>query len=73
VLAADSKSTVIDRPWVILVVLLHVGFLGIPLYWKANYSRNVRLAICVASVVYTVVAVAIIVWGVVQIAQLFRI
>ena len=39
---------VMDRPWVIVVLLLHVGFLGIPIYWKTKYPLSTRLWICVA-------------------------
>ncbi|MEM1070429.1 MAG: hypothetical protein AAGG48_06655 [Planctomycetota bacterium] len=52
---------VMDRPWVIVVLLLHVGFLGIPIYWKTKYSVGTRVWICVASIVYTVAAVAFII------------
>ena len=41
--------------------MLHVGFLGIPVYWKTNYSLGVRLAMVIVSIVYTVSAVAFIV------------
>ncbi|MDG2223162.1 MAG: hypothetical protein P8L85_17405 [Rubripirellula sp.] len=51
---------VMDRPWVITLLLLHVGFLGIPIYWKTNYSVGTRVWISVASIVYTVAAVAFI-------------
>ena len=51
---------VMDRPWGIILLLLHVGFLGIPIYWKTNYSVGTKVWICVASIVYTVAAVAFI-------------
>jgi hypothetical protein len=51
---------VMDRPWAIILLLLHVGFLGIPIYWKTNYSVGTRVWISVASIVYTVAAVAFI-------------
>jgi predicted nucleic acid-binding Zn ribbon protein len=57
---ARSKQ-LLDRPWVIVVLLLHVGLLGIPLYWKTNYSLGVRLFLVVASIIYTVGAVTFIV------------
>ena len=61
---SDSKNSeslrVIDRPWFIVVLLLHVGFLGIPIFWRANYSVAIRLGICLASIAYTVFAVAVI-------------
>jgi hypothetical protein len=51
---------VMDRPWAIILLLLHVGFLGIPIYWKTNYSVATRLWIILASIVYTVGAVVFI-------------
>ena len=62
--ASDSKARLkqlLDRPWVLVVLILHVGFLGIPVYWKTNYSLGVRLFMVIASIVYTVGAVAFIV------------
>lgn len=56
----DSKQKLkqlFDNPWALLVLVLHVGFLGIPLYWKTKYSLPVRLLIIVASIVYTMAAV----------------
>ena len=50
----------ISRPWVIVVLVLHVGCFGIPIYWKTNHSVGVRLAIIAVSIVYTVAAVAFI-------------
>ena len=55
---ADSA---LNKPWVIVVLLLHVGLLGIPVYWKLNYSTATRLFIIVASILYTVFAVGVIV------------
>jgi hypothetical protein len=52
-----TDARVIDRPWILAVLLLHVGFLGIPIYWKTNYSVATRLLVCAASIVYTVSAV----------------
>ena len=66
-----SRRQLIDRPWLIVLVLLHVGLLGIPLYWKSSYTRTTRLLICLASVLYTAFAVAVIAWGLWQIARLF--
>lgn len=57
----DDPQSVLDRPWIIAVLLLHVGFLGIPLYWKTRYSVATRVMICLLSVVYTVFAVGVIV------------
>jgi hypothetical protein len=61
----DSKQELkrfFDNPWALLVLVLHVGFLGIPLYWKTRYSLPVRLLIILASIVYTLAAVWFIVW-----------
>lgn len=62
--ATASKAKLkqlLDRPWVIVVLILHVGLLGIPIYWKTNYSRGTRLMMVVVSIVYTVAAVTFIV------------
>ncbi|MBI2480700.1 MAG: hypothetical protein HYV60_19355 [Planctomycetia bacterium] len=62
--ATESKEglkQLLDRPWVIVVLILHVGFLGIPVYWKTNYSLGARLFMVVTSIVYTVSAVALLV------------
>ncbi len=61
-----------DRPWVIIVLLLHVGFLGIPIYWKTKYSVGVRLGIIVASIAYTLFAVVFIVLMLRWIARVFE-
>lgn len=53
----------IDRPWLIALAILHVGVLGIPLYWKTSYSLSTRLLLVGVSIVYTIVAVAGIAWG----------
>jgi len=57
------RTRLIDRPWLLIVVLLHVGLLGIPLYWKTKYSLSVRLGIIAASIAYTVFALTIIIFG----------
>jgi uncharacterized protein YbaR (Trm112 family) len=59
--SAEEQRRVLDRPWVIAVLLLHVGFLGIPMYWKTRYSVGTRLMICLLSVAYTLFAVGVIV------------
>ena len=51
----------LDRPWVIVVLMLHVGLLGIPVYWKTKYSLGARVFLVVTSIVYTVGVVVIIV------------
>jgi hypothetical protein len=67
----SRESRVLDRPWVIVLVLLHLGLLGIPLYWSTNYSVRTRLLICLASVAYTIFAVWVIVWAALQIMRVF--
>ena len=62
----------IDRPWLIVLAVLHVGALGIPLYWKTSYSLTTRLLLIGVSIVYTVLAVAGILWGSWQIWQMLQ-
>jgi hypothetical protein len=69
--AASKNDQLFDRPWFIIVLMLHVGLLGIPAYWATRYSRRTRVMLVVLSILYTVVAVAIIVWGIMQIVKLF--
>lgn len=60
----DSKERLkqlLNRPWFIVVLMLHVGLLGIPIYWMTKYSLGARLLMVLASIVYTVGAVAFIV------------
>ena len=66
------RSRMMDRPWLLVVVLLHVGVLGIPLYWKTKYSTSVRLAIIAVSIAYTLFAVTFIVLGCMFIIGKFR-
>ena len=49
-----------SRPWVIVLMVLHIGFFGIPFYWKTNYSVGVRVLIIAVSILYTVAAIAFI-------------
>ena len=49
-----------------------LGLLGIPLYWKTKYSLRVRVILIALSVIYTVIAVLIILWGVLQITEAIR-
>lgn len=66
-----DKTGFYDRPWVIIVLILHLGVLGIPAYWKTNYSVQARLVMVAASIVYTIFAVTVIYWGLMQIRALF--
>jgi len=73
-LQADPKTTrLIDRPWLILLVILHVGILGIPVYWRTRHSVPARLMLILLSGIYTVFAVWFIIWGVIQIARAVQI
>jgi hypothetical protein len=56
-----KKGRLIDKPWLIVIVMLHVGFLGIPMYWRTNYSVATRLWLVAASIAYTLLAVGTIV------------
>jgi hypothetical protein len=67
---AAPQDALLNRPWFLVVLLLHVGILGIPAYWATKYSVTTRLLIIAASIVYTLLAVAIIVWAVQQILAL---
>ncbi len=58
----EKLKRLLNQPWALVVLILHVGFLGIPLYWKTKYSVGIRLMMIVVSIVYTVGAVALIVW-----------
>lgn len=64
---AIEPDRIIDRPWLIVLAVLHVGVLGIPLYLSTKYSLTTRLLICLVSMAYTVFAVAAIVWGIMHI------
>jgi hypothetical protein len=68
-----SAERILDRPWILVVLLLHVGLLGIPIYWRTKYSVPTRLAIILASIVYTVVALAIIYWAAMKILQFIQV
>lgn len=62
--SSDAKAQLkrlLDRPWFLVVLILHVGLLGIPVYWRTKYSVGTRLLMIVISIVYTVAAVAFIV------------
>jgi hypothetical protein len=72
VAAISNEPPLTDRPWFIVLVLLHVGLLGIPYYLKTGYSLRARWMMCFASVAYTVFAVAVIIWGCLQILKLFE-
>jgi hypothetical protein len=69
---ADAQRRLMDRPWFIIVLLLHVGVLGIPAFWKTNYSVPTRLLIILASILYTLFAVVVIIWSLKQIAAVFQ-
>ena len=58
---------------IIILVILHVGILGIPVYWKTKYAAPIRLLLILVSGIYTVIAVWLIVWGVMQIGRFIQI
>lgn len=66
---AEKRRRLIDNPWVLWVAVLHLGLLGIPLYWKTRYSVSTRLAIIGGSIAYTLFAVVAIYWGVMKIIE----
>ena len=68
----SENQSITDRPWFIVIVLLHVGLLGIPYYLKTGYSLRARLMMCIASIAYTVFAIAVIAWGLMQILRAFQ-
>lgn len=70
---ASHDTRFIDRPWVLVVLFLHVGLLGIPVYWATRYSWQTRLAMVFGSILYTVVAVAGIVWGCLQVWKFIQV
>jgi len=67
----QKLKELVEKPWVLVILVLHVGLLGLPVYWKLNYSFGARLLIILASIAYTVFAVLVIIWGCRQIALLF--
>lgn len=69
---SGTGAPLLDRPWVLVVLLLHVGVLGIPVYWRSRRPLGTRLCLVVASILYTIGAVAVIVWGLRQIVQLVQ-
>lgn len=69
--SAQRLKELVEQPWILLVLVLHVGVLGIPVYWKLNYPLTARLLIILGSIAYTIFAVLVIIWGCRQIAQLF--
>jgi hypothetical protein len=70
--SSPLRRRILDRPWVIILVMLHLGLLGIPLYWKTNYSVAMRLMFVVASILYTIFAVLVIIWALMQIGEAVR-
>lgn len=69
--AAQHQQRIVDRPWFILIVLLHLGVLGIPYYVQTRHSLSTRVLLCLASLAYTVFAVVVIYWGIMQIVRAF--
>jgi hypothetical protein len=69
--APEDSRSLFQRPWVILILVLHLGALGIPLYSRLDYSRAVRISIVVISIVYTIFVAMVIYWSVQQIINGF--
>ena len=69
--SSAQQARLLDRPWFLIVLILHLGVLGIPAYWATGYSLPTRLLIVTASILYTAFAVVVIVWSLRQIANLF--
>ncbi|MCA9119408.1 MAG: zinc ribbon domain-containing protein [Planctomycetaceae bacterium] len=67
----QNLKRLLDRPWVLVVLILHIGFLGIPVYWKTKYSLPARLFMVTASIAYTIGAIAFIVFMLKWLIQLF--
>lgn len=67
----DKLNRLLDRPWVLVVLILHVGLLGIPVYWRTKYSLATRLLMVIASIVYTIGAVVFIAIMLKWLIQLF--
>jgi hypothetical protein len=58
----EGAAKLIDRPWLMILLVLHLGLLGIPLYWKSSYSLARRIQICLASIAYTVFVLFAVYW-----------
>jgi hypothetical protein len=68
-----TEPKLLDRPWMLTILLLHLGAFGIPLYWRRScYSRSVRLGLIVVSILYTILVVLVIAWAVGQILAAVR-
>lgn len=61
-----------DRPWIIAIVLLHLGIFGATWYWKLNHSREVRIALVVVSFFYTLFVAIVVYWGLRQIGHVIE-
>lgn len=51
--AEPVDSRLIDEVWVLVIIVLHLGCLGIPLYLVTRYSLTTRWLICLVSILYT--------------------
>lgn len=61
-----------DEPGWIVILVLHLGLFGIPLYWRTRYPVSVRLLIVVVSLVYSLLFGLVVFWGGLQIVRLVR-
>jgi hypothetical protein len=57
--AEPVNARLIDEGWLIVLVLLHLGCLGIPLYLMTRYSLTTRLALVLVSILYTALVVVV--------------
>ena len=51
--SGPSEERVRDQTWFIIVILLHLGVLGVPFYMATRYSLAIRLGLVIISVLYT--------------------
>jgi predicted amidophosphoribosyltransferase len=61
------RGSLMERPWMLAIIILHLGLFGIPLYWKMNFSKNTRIVLVTTSILYTAFAALVIAWGLRQI------
>lgn len=57
--AAERDRRLMENPWVMLILVLHLGVLGIPLYWRAKYSPAQRWLVIAGSIAWTLFVVVV--------------
>jgi hypothetical protein len=62
-------TRLLERPWVVTILVLHLGAFGIPLYWHLRLSLRARCWIIGLSILYTLLVVLIVVWALMQIMK----